>query len=109
MSITSILAQSITDVSNNWWDTTFGKTIRGFLVFGGIILTMRGVAAFVKESSNGRVGKAFSAAVGSFILAMFMFRPQMATALIDLMSGLLDTLISDADNLNDQGKLEVVD
>lgn len=94
MNIT-ILANTVSESAEQWWSTGIGQTVRGLLVLGGIIMTFRAVAAFVKESSQGRISRAFSASAGSLILAVFMFKPTLATTLLELFSSLFDGFLTD--------------
>ena len=90
----AILAQDAAATAQGWWETSIGGALKAVLVLVGVLVVLKGIMSFVKELSAGKTGPAVRGLVASLVLAAFAFRPELISSIIDLFSGLLDSMIT---------------
>ena len=90
----AILAQDAAATATDWWNTGIGGAVKAVLVLVGVLVVLKGIMSFVKELSAGKTGPAVRGLVASLVLAAFAFRPELISSIIDLFSGLLDSMIT---------------
>ena len=95
----AILAQDAAATAQGWWETSIGGALKAVLVLVGVLVVLKGIMSFVKELSAGKTGPAVRGLVASLVLAAFAFRPELISSIIDLFSGVVESVIGSADEV----------
>ena len=95
----AILAQDAAATATDWWNTGIGGAVKAVLVLVGVLVVLKGIMSFVKELSAGKTGPAVRGLVASLVLAAFAFRPELISSIIDLFSGVVESVIGSADEV----------
>lgn len=87
--ITPILGQA---VDSQFWGTQLGGMVKALLAAVGVVVVIYGIARSIGKFASGKAGEGFKQIILTVLLAAFMFRPQLMTAMVDLASNVFDAL-----------------
>lgn len=106
---TALIAQasdSATQNANAFWDTSFGQTIKVLLASAAILLILVAIFKSSKHFMSGKIGEGVKVIGGAVVMAVFLFRPETLTDLVNLVGSLFDSLFSSGTELVNDTNVE---
>jgi hypothetical protein len=102
MNLTPILAAD----PNAWFDTPIGTIIQALLGGVGLVVVLLAAVRAFGKIAQGQVPAAVKGLVGAAVVAVFLFRPQLAVALVDTLGNIVSSLLSSVSDVIDDPDLE---
>lgn len=102
-----LIAQASADLAevnaNVFWETSLGGVLKVLLAAAAILLIIGGVFKSAGKFTSGKLGEGAKIIVGVVIAAVFLFRPELLTGIINLAGSLMEQLFSSGEELIDEG------
>jgi hypothetical protein len=95
MNTTSILAAD----PNAWFSTPIGTIVQALLAGVGLIVVLLAAVRAFGKIAQGQVPAAVKGIVGAAVVAVFLFRPQLAVSLVNTLGNIVSSLISSTDSV----------
>jgi hypothetical protein len=86
------------------FDTAIGGIIKALMAAGALIILIIGVMKAVSAFTSGQPGKGAKTIIGTAVVCVFLFRPELLSQLIAFMSTIVEAVIGSGNDIVDGAK-----